>query len=291
LQEAIGLVVMVVLIVGCGGSAEPTATITPVPLTVATVSMTAVTDKQANLQKFFSFMEEAAEKGAHLIVFPEAALQQCPAWGEITHQPTEEELEYVFNTAEAVPGDSTDRLVEKARELNLYVIFGMTEKVSGEDSVYNTSVFLGPNGIIGKYRKMNLWDARTNGNEHLIWKPGTELGVFESPIGRVGLLICIDMYYRLGPKLAENGADLLVTVSGWPGGRYGAEYENATVINATIAERWHIISNLVGSAGNVQDYGHSRVIDPNGDIVADTGSEERMVIAETDLLIDAKPER
>jgi predicted amidohydrolase len=229
-------------------------------------------------------MEEAAEQGAHLIVFPEIALQQNPAWGRSSYQPTQQELDYVSDSAETIPGESTDRVVEKAKELHLYVIFGMTEKVSDEDALYNTSVFVGPDGIIGKYSKMHLWDTSGGGNEHLIWKPGKEHGVFDSPIGRVGLMICADMNFRVGPELADEGADLLVTVAGWKAFG-GWMYERDTRTNATLANRWHIISNQVGSGGHVADYGHSRVITPDGNIVADTGSEEGMVIVETDLLI------
>jgi len=275
------LVIISSLISACGSK---------VPLTVATVSMGAVTDTEANLQTLFSYMEEAAKQGAHIIVFPEIALQQNPAWGRITYQPTQEELDYVFDSAETIPGESTERVIEKAKELHLYVIFGMTEKVSDEDILYNTSVFVGPDGFIGKYRKMNLWDHSDGGMENLIWKPGNEYGVFDSPIGRIGLIICWDMVYLVGPELADEGADLLVTIAAWKAFG-GSDYEKQTKKTAYNAKRWHVISNQVGSGGHVADYGHSRVVDPDGNIIADTGSEEGMVIVETDLLIDAKDEK
>ena len=59
-----------------------------------------------------------------------------------------------MNSAEAIPGESTERLVEKAKELNLYVIFGMVEKATDEDSLFNAAVFVGPNGIIGKWHSV-----------------------------------------------------------------------------------------------------------------------------------------
>lgn len=240
-------------------------------LTVAAVSMNAVLDKDKNLQKFFSYMEGAKKDGANLIVFPEIALQQNPAWGDI---PTKEELDYLYNTAETIPGSSTDRLAAKAKELNMYVIFGMTEKVSEHDSLYNTSIFLGPSGIIGKYRKINLWRG---GNEHFCWKKGEDTGVFDSPFGKVGLIICFDMAFQLGSELAKEGANLLVTVSAWPafGGKM---YERVTIENAANNNLWHIVSNQVGSVGHTQDYGHSRVVDPNGNIIADTGDIEGLII-------------
>ncbi len=246
--------------------------------------MNAVLDKEANLQTFYRYMEEAAAQGAQLIVFPEASLQQNPGWAFLSvHKPTQAELKYLRETAEAVPGKSTDSVVTKARELGIYVVFGMTEKETEDGPLYNTSVFLGPDGVIEKYRKNNLWDAENGeGNEHLCWKRGTELVVADSPWGKVGLMICIDMAHLLGLKLVARGADLLVTASAWPRVA-GDSYEKRTVRNAVEAQRWHVVSNQVGPVGYAEDYGHSRVIHPSGEIVVDTGGREGMVVAEIDL--------
>ncbi len=201
------------------------------------------------------------------------------------HEPTHAELKYLRDTAETVPGESTDSVVAKARELGIYVVFGMTEKESDDGPLYNSSVFLGPDGVIGKYRKNNLWDAENgDGNEHLCWERGTELVVADSPWGGVGLAICMDMAHMLGPRLASMGADLLVTVSAWT--LKGCDpYERFTVQNATEARRWHVVSNQVGLVGYGEDYGHSRIVHPKGEVVADTGGREGMVVAEIDLFV------
>lgn len=254
-------------------------------LKVATVCMNAALDREANLQTFFRYMEEAAAQGAQLIVFPEVSLQQNPSWGYLSvHEPIGAELRYVQDTAETVPGNSTDRIAVRARELGIHVVFGMTE-ASEEGLPYNTSVFLGPKGLLWKYRKTNLWDAEHGGgNEHLSWKRGTELVVADSPFGRVGLAICIDMAHMLGSRLAAKGADLLVTVSAWPQ-QAGDLYERFTVDNAAEVRLWHVVSNQVGLVGHGEDYGHSRIVNPDGEIVADTGGREGMAIAEIDLRI------
>ena len=255
-------------------------------LKVGTVCMNAVLDKEANLQTFFRYMEEAAAQGAQLIVFPEISLQQNPGWGFLSvHKPMQTELKYLRDTAETVPGKSTDSVVAKARELDIYVVFGMTEKEYEDGPLYNTSVFLGPDGVIGKYRKNNLWDAEHGeGNEHLCWKRGTELVVADSPWGMFGLIICIDMAHLLGPKLAARGADLLVTASAWPRVA-GDNFEKHTVQNAVEAQRWHVVSNQVGPVGYGEDYGHSRIVHPKGEVVADTGGREGMVVAEIDMFV------
>ena len=260
-------------------------TATDARLKVATVCMNAVPDKEANLQSFFRYMDKAAAQGVQLIVFPEISLQQNPGWGFLSvHEPTQAELRYVQDTAETVPGNSTDKIAVKAGELGVHVVFGMTEE-SEEGLPYNTSIFLGPDGLLRKYRKINLWDAEHGeGNEHLSWKRGTELVVADSPWGKVGLAICADMVHMPGPKLAAKGADLLVTVSAWPK-TAGDLYDKFTVQNAIDAKRWHVVSNQVGLVGHGEDFGHSRIVHPNGEIVADTGGREGMAVAAIDLRI------
>jgi len=266
----------------CGYSQEPSEG--KIPLTVAAVCMNAKTDTAANIETFTSYISEASEKGAKLIVFPEIALQQNPAWGPSSYQPSDEELRYVRETAETIPGPSTEAIVRIARQYDIAVVFGMTE--NGLDGhLYNASVFLGPNGIFGNYRKRNLADSSVGMNEHLFYKPGSESGLIESPLGRVGLLVCADMLTQFGPDLAVEGADLLVTVAAWPSAGSGA-YVNHTTRNAAQASRWNIVANQVSMVGHAEDYGHSRVIDPSGLVVADTGAQEGMVIVETGIMID-----
>ena len=246
-------------------------------LTVATVCMNAKLDKETNLATFRSYMKKASEKGAKLIVFPEVSLQQNPGWGKTDHKPTNEELKYLRDSAETVPGPSTSILIEAARVHEVYVVYGMTEKGS-DDKLYNSSVFLGPGGVIGKYRKRHLWDSETGGNEHLSWQTGLDSGVFNSPIGRVGLMICIEMSYGYGRILIAEGADFLVTVSAFP--RFaGHIFDEVSVSNAVENGCWHIVSNQVGVVGHAVDYGHSRIVTPNGEMIADTGAEEGMVTA------------
>jgi predicted amidohydrolase len=261
-----------------------------IPLKVATVCMNAVTDKQANLHKFFSYMMEAASQKAKLIVFPEAALQQNPAWN-LFDQPTQEELDYIYQSAETIPGESTKKLIKKAKKLNIYVMFGMTEKVSNGDVLYNSCVLLGPDGIIGKHRKRYVWKAAY---EYVYWMPSNELGIIDSPFGKIGIMICGNMFYNspdspggpvTGPFLVKVGADFLVSISAWPA-YAGGVYNDAAKRNASETKCWHVSSNQVGSVGHTTSHGHSKVIDPDGNTIVDTGPTEGIVIAETDILID-----
>jgi predicted amidohydrolase len=253
-------------------------------LTVAAVTLTSQTDTEANLQTFFSYMERAASERVDLIVFPEVALQGCPGWREDSSPPSVQEMAYTQQTAETIPGQSTSNVVAKARELNLFVVFGMTEK-DGAGLLYNANVFLGPDGVIGKHRKTYFV-----GNDALIWHLGTGYEVLDSPIGKIGLMICVETWsggHYPGPVLAGLGADLLVTSSAWWSSA-GDSWAPVIVENAVRANRWHVASQQVGLVGHVQVWGHSLIVDPKGTIVCDTGTGAGLVMWATDILIDAR---
>jgi len=250
-------------------------------LTVAAVTMTSQTNTAANLQTFYSYMEQAASNRVDLIVFPEVALQGCPGWREDSTPPSVQEMAYTRQTAETIPGQSTSNVVAKAKELNLFVVFGMTEKDQA-GRLYNANVFLGPDGVIGKHRK-----TFHVGNDGSIWSLSSGFEALDSPLCKIGLMICAEMALYPGPGLAGQGADLLVTSSAW-WNSVANNWDLFTVGNATQSKRWHVVSQQLGTVGHAQVYGHSRVIDPKGAIVCDTGAMAGLVIWSTDILIDVR---
>jgi predicted amidohydrolase/N-acetylneuraminic acid mutarotase len=256
-------------------------------LTVAAVNMHSVPSTETNLATMFSYMDEAARLGADLVVFPEAALQQCPPWAEYARKPTDAEMAYMRDTAETVPGPGTDRFVAKAKALSLHVVVGMTEK-DAAGRIYNASVFLGPQGVIGSHHK-----STPVGNDGLIWSKGTNLiEVFDSPLGKVGLLICAETGGESGSertlpgaRLAAAGADLIATASAWWTGAAGL-WDLATCTNALRAARWHVIAEQTGRIGYASCYGHSRIVDPLGIVIRDSGANEGLILSTTDIPID-----
>ena len=260
-------------------------------LTVAAVAMTSAANTATNLQTFYSAMEQAASNGVDLIVFPELALQGCPPWAQYDRVPTPAEMAYVRGTAETVPGPSTSNLVARANALNLFVAFGLTEQDTATTNLYNSAVFLGPQGVLGTHRK-----SMSFGNDARIFARGTNLiEVFDSPIGKAGINICGEIGGELqttntltGPRLAAAGADLLVTVTAfWTSD--AAINDLGTTLNASLANRWHVVADQVGRLGYVQCYGHSRVVDPLGRIVCDSGpTQQGMVVWATDRVTDIR---
>src|SRR6478609_954897 len=171
-------------------------------LRVAAIQMEPrVGHKEANVARSLVLMADAAKGGAQLVVLPEL----CNS-GYVFD--TREEA---FGLAEEIPtGASCRAWMDAARQYNLYVVAGITER-EGE-ALYNSAVVLGPKGYIGTYRKNHLWGA-----ENLFFEPGN-LGVpvFRIGPGRIACAICYDIWFPETFRLAAlQGADLLCVATNW----------------------------------------------------------------------------
>ena len=100
----------------------------------------------------------AAKEGAELIIFPE-----CAVTGYCF-----DSLDAALELAESIPGASTAMLESLCRKLSCFVVVGMLEKV-GEKTVYNVSVLVGPEGVVGKYRKAHLPFLGASSRQSLEW--------------------------------------------------------------------------------------------------------------------------
>ena len=160
--------------------------------------------KKENVAKSIRRINEAADQGARLITLPEL----CNT-GYMFNSRQE-----VYDCAEPVPGGYTCGEWEKvARERGVYIVAGITELAEDGVRCYNSAVLIGPDGYIGKHRKLHLWC-----DDKIFFEPG-DLGyqVFETPIGRIGMLICFDMWYFENFRiLALKGADVVCCPpTGW----------------------------------------------------------------------------
>jgi nitrilase len=153
-------------------------------------------DLEGSLQKALGLIEKAAAEGAQLVVFPEAFLPAWPAWVDEV-LPGEDEAWYVrlLEQSVVVPGPVTERLGAAARGAGVYVVMGVDEREEHGNTIYNTLVYLGPDGkLLGKHRKLVPTHA-----ERLVWGmgDGSDLDVHETALGRIGGLICWENYMPL----------------------------------------------------------------------------------------------
>jgi nitrilase len=166
---------------------------------VAVAQVTPVAGTAATLEKIAAFSHQAAAAGASLVLFPEALLGGYPrgtAFGAVVGKRTEagrEEFRQYWEAAVEVPGPAIETLGEIAAREQLYLVVGVIERAGG--TLYCTVVFLGPDGqLLGKHRKL-----MPTGSERLIWGfgNGSTMPVFDTPLGKVGAVICWENYMPL----------------------------------------------------------------------------------------------
>jgi nitrilase len=176
----------------------------PVYRVAAVQAAPAFMDREASVEKARRLVAEAGANGARLAVFPETWLPGFPIWIERApgaalwdHEPAKQTFTRLVANAVEVPGPATEALCEAAAEAGCGVVMGVNERESGRPSgtLYNTIVYIDAGGeLLGKHRKLIPTYA-----ERLIWGQGdgSTLGVFDSPAGRVGGLVCWEHWMPL----------------------------------------------------------------------------------------------
>ncbi len=256
-------------------------------ITIASVTLAAFYDKARNLNYLLAWIEHAAQEGADLVVFPEQILQ---GYLPDTLNWNGEAVAWQMAQAEVVPqGESVLALQRQATQLGVHVVFGMTERHPERAEVlFNSAVLLGPQGLVGVYRKVHQ-----PGDEKHVYYPGSDFPVFNTPLGRIGMLICYDKVFPESTReLALKGADIMIMPTAWGYGGDGSAGDADPMVDSyTLFGRvralenqcWMVESNLCGTHGNLHYHGHSRIIDPLGNIIADSGSTEGMALANVEI--------
>jgi nitrilase len=160
-------------------------------------------DRSGTVQKCHRLIAEAGEKGAQLILFPEALIPAYPrglSFGTAVGSRSPKgrrTWERYWDNAVDVPGTATQALGEAAKQAGAYVAIGVIERGSGPTpgTLYCTTLYFGPDGrLLGKHRKL-----KPTGTERLIWGEGdgSTLTVLDTPIGKVGGLTCWENYMPL----------------------------------------------------------------------------------------------
>jgi len=186
-----------------------------VPVTVACVQAEPVVlDREATLDKLAALTAEAAGKGAELVVFPETFVSVYPssAWAKALAGWADPRAKAAFaelvRSAVEIPGSAADRLGEIAREHSVWLVTGVNELDPARNgTVYNALLYHAPDGSLAlKHRKL----VPTN-HERLVWGQGDGGGLraIETPLGRIGGLICWENYMPLARfALYESGVEI-----------------------------------------------------------------------------------
>jgi predicted amidohydrolase len=225
-------------------------------------------EKDRNLEACLSRMEEAAGVGATLLVLPECAI---PGY---MFGSAEEAMPY----AEEILGPSSEALEGACRRLDMHVACGLLERDG--DALHNSAVLIGPDGLIGTYRKSHLPYL---GVDRFV-TPGDELPVWDTPLGRIGVEICYHLRFpEVTRALALQGADIVVHPTNFP---MAAKIQTELITVARAAENriFLLTANRVGKEGWAEFCGWSQIVDPYGVRLAEAGeTEEALLVADIDV--------
>jgi len=258
-------------------------------------------DRAATVEKACDLIASAAREGARLIVFPEGFIPTYPNWVWVVPAGDWKTLhrlhaELLANSV-AIPGDATDRLCRTARQARIYVAMGLNElntEASGS-SLYNTLLYIDADGhIIGRHRKLV-----PTGGERLVWAQGdgSTLQVYDTPLGKIGGLICWENYMPLARYAMYAWGTQIYIAATWDQGepwlstlRHIAKEGRVYCISCSIAmrkdhipDRYDFKQQYYEDAQEWINVGDSAIVDPAGDFIAGpVKMKEEILYAEID---------
>jgi predicted amidohydrolase len=224
-------------------------------------------EKEQNVADLLRLVEEAATHGARLIVLPEIATTGY-CW---------ESREEIAPYVEPVPGPTTNRFQELATRYGCFIALSLAEVDPATDVYYNCMVLIGPDGIVGTYRKIHSYISEPR------WARDGDLGmpVWDTPLGRLTGLICMDaMYFEAARIPALHGADVLLFPTNWLDEKCPSSWWMARAFENGV---YFIAADRYGRERGVQFSGGSCIIDPDGSIQAYLDNGEGIVYGEVDL--------
>jgi N-carbamoylputrescine amidase len=246
---------------------------------VALIQMTCSSDKQANVDKAIERIREARAAGADVVCLQELFATPYPCQSEDHRQ---------FDLAEPIPGPTSERLAEVARQEQVVVVGSLFER-RAEGLYHNTAVVFDSDGRqAGIYRKMHIPDDPLY-YEKFYFTPG-DLGFRGIPTshGRLGVCVCWDQWFPEAARLtALHGAQILFypTAIGWlPGEKatYGvsqhAAWETMMRSHAIANGVFVAAPNRVGREGELEFWGASFIADPNGNVLARGGHDQEQIV-------------
>ena len=224
-------------------------------------------EKEKNVARLLELVEEAATHDAKLIVLPEIATTGY-CW-----QSRAEIAPYV----EPIPGPTTDRFGQLATIHNCYIAVSLPEIDPRTSVYYNSMVLLGPEGLVGTYRKLHSYISEPR------WARDGDLGmpVWDTPLGRLSGLICMDaMYFEAARIPALHGADVLLFPTNWLDEKSPSSWWIARAFENGV---YLIAANRYGEERGIQFSGGSCILNPDGSIQTYLDNGEGIVYGQVDL--------
>lgn len=222
-----------------------------------------ILEKAENLTRCLEDIRIAVEQGAKLVIFPECALTgYCYT-----------SLEEAKGISEPINGPSLKKIAEACKRMTSYAIIGFLE--SDHQKIHNSLAFIGPEGLIGRYRKIHLPFL---GVDRFVYHGNEPFRVYGTAIGSIGLNICYDAAFPESSRvLMLMGAELIVLPTNWP---CGVEYYPEHIIPTRAIENRvnYAAINRVGTERGFRFCGRSKIVDCNGNTLAEANPSEEEII-------------
>lgn len=242
----------------------------------AICQMHITSEKQQNLDKAAVMVARAAGMGAQMVILP-----------EVFNGPYDTSC--FADYAEPVPGPTFDFLAQSARRHGIILVGGFIEKTE-DGKLYNTSfIFDAEGNTLGRHRKVHLFDVDIPGQitfkESSVLSPGQDITVVDYKDWHIGIMLCYDSRFpELARAMTLKGANLFVIPAGFNRTTGPLHWE---LIMRSRAVDNQVFVLAAGSAfdpdASYQAWGHSMIVDPWGNIIAQTGDNEDIVLAELDF--------
>ena len=252
---------------------------------VAAVQMTSTRDVQANLHEAARFVSEAAKQGAKLVVLPENFSFLGATDGD-----------RVAATEPFGDGPAQRFLAETAENLGLFIVGGtipIRDRGDGGERASSRSLLVGPDGrVAAHYDKIHLFDVDIPGraverySESASTLAGTRVVAAQTPLGRIGMTVCYDIRFpALFHRLSVLGTDIVVVPAAFtvPTGEvHWLPLLQARAIESLV---YVVAAGQCGEhAGGRKTYGHSMILGPWGELLAERASGPGVVCADLDMI-------
>ena len=228
---------------------------------IALIQQTASEDNESNIVKGLKNIDKAAEMGAELAVFAELAFTRF--------YPQYRANKNLSELAEPVPGPTTKKFMDKAKEHNMVIVINLFEIEKGH--TYDSSPVIDSDGsLLGTTRMVHIADYECFYEKSYYEEGNHGAQVYNTAVGKVGVAICYDRHYpEFMRALGIKGAEVVVipqagTIGEWPDGLYEAELQVASFHNGYFCA----LANRVGKEDQMEFAGQSVITNPEGRVIA-----------------------
>lgn len=244
---------------------------------IALLQLSVSTSVKDNLEKAKAKVEEAAKSGAQVVALPE--MFACPY-----------QTEAFPKYAEPVGGQMWQALSEMARENNVFLIGGSIPERDEAGRIFNTCFVFDPEGKqVGRHRKVHLFDIQIKNGQHFkesdTLSAGEDLCLVDTPMGRLGIMICYDIRFVEWARLLTDAGAQMIIMPGAFNMTTGPKHWELLMRARAVDNQLFVaaVSPARDPEAGYTAFGNSMVVDSWGEVISRLDEQEGMLLCEVDL--------